>query len=95
MEDYLVRSPPLNTGWTGTNVDIDDPVEIKVARRLQMSALAYVAGFISRAYVGPWNAFVLWCGYFMRPRRTLPADDLTFALYFQSLMDDANSFSMI
>ena len=29
----------------------------------------------------------------MRPRRPLPADDLTIALYFQSLMGKANSFS--
>ena len=28
-------------------------------------------------------------------RRPLPADDLTIALYFQSLMDNANSFSTI
>jgi len=28
-------------------------------------------------------------------RRPLPADDLTFVLHFQSLMDNANSFSTI
>ena len=31
----------------------------------------------------------------MRHRRPFPADDLTFTLYFQSLMDNANSFSTI
>ena len=57
--------------------------------------MAHVAGSTSRAYVGPWNAFVLWCGSLMRPRRPLPAENLTVDLYFQSLMDDANSFSTI
>jgi hypothetical protein len=46
-------------------------------------------------YDGPWNAFVLWCGSLMRPHKPLPVDDLTFALYFQSLMDNANLFSTI
>jgi hypothetical protein len=45
--------------------------------------------------VGPWNAFVLWCGSLLRPRRPLLADDITVALYLQSLMDSANSFSTI
>ena len=66
-----------------------------MAGRLQMSALAHVDGSTSRAYVGSWNAFVLWCGSLMRPRRPLPADYRTVALYFQSLMDNANSFSTI
>ena len=83
----------INTGWAGKEVHIDDPVEVAMAGRLQISVLAHVAGSTSRAYVGPWNAFVLWCGSLMRPRRPLPADDLTFVLYFQSLMDNANSFS--
>jgi len=70
-------------------------VEVALAGRLQMSALAHVAGSTSRAYVGPWNAFVSWCGSLMRPRRPLPVDDLTVALYFQSLIDNANSFSTV
>jgi len=60
-----------------------------------MSALAHAAGSASRAYVGPWNAFVLWCGSLMKPRKPLPADDLTIALSCQSLMDSAISFSTI
>jgi hypothetical protein len=43
----------------------------------------------------PWNVFILWCGSLIRPRGLLPADDLTIALYFQSLMDSASSFSTI
>ena len=88
-------SLPINYGWTGKDINIDDPVEVALAGRLQMSALAHVAGSISCAYVGPWNAFVSWRGLFMRPRRPLPADDLTVALYFQSLMDNSNSFSTV
>ncbi len=88
-------SLPTNSGWAGKDINIDDPVELALAGRLQLSALAHVAGSTSRAYVGPWNAFVSWCSSLMRPRRPLPADDLTVALYFQSLMDNANSFSTV
>ena len=35
-------------------------MEVELAGRLQMSALAHVAGLTSRACVGPWNAFILW-----------------------------------
>ena len=75
-------SLPTNTGWAGKDVNIDDPVEAALAGRLEISALAHVAGSTSRAYVGPWDAFVLWRGSLMRPRRPFPADDLTVALYF-------------
>ena len=62
---------------------------------LRMLTLARVAGS-TRAYVGPWNTFVLMCGSLMRPRRPLPVDDmLTIALYFQSLMDKANVLSTL
>ena len=57
--------------------------------------MAHVAASTSKAYVGPWNAFVLWCGSLLRPRRPLPADDITVALYLQSIMDTAKSFSTI
>jgi hypothetical protein len=88
-------SLPINSGWAGKDINIVDPVELALACRLQMSALAHVAGSTSRAYVGLWNAFVSWFSSLMRPRRPLPADDLTVALYFQSLMDNANSFSTV
>ena len=65
---------PINIGRTGKDVNIDDPMEVALAGRLQMSALAHFAGPTSRAFVGPWNACVLWCGSLTRPRRPLPAD---------------------
>ena len=86
---------PINTGWAGKDISIDSPVEVALAGRLQLSALAHVAESTSRAHIGPWNAFVLWCGSLMRLRRPLPADDLAVALYLQSFMDNANSFSTI
>jgi hypothetical protein len=88
-------SLPINNGWVGKDVNIDDPVEIALAGRLHISALVHVTGSTFRAYVGPWNAFVLWCDYLLRPRRPLPADNITVVLYFQSLMENANSFSTI
>ena len=66
-----------------------------LAGELQNSALAHVAASTSHAYVGPLNAFVLWCQNLIRPRRSLPAEDITVALYMQSLMNSANSFSSI
>ena len=51
-------SLPINFGWAGKDINTNDPVELALAGRLQMSALAHVAGFTSRAYVGPWHAFV-------------------------------------
>jgi hypothetical protein len=86
---------PIKSGWAGKDINMDDPAELALAGRLHMSAFAHVAGSTSRAYVGPWNAFVSWCSSLMRPRRPLPADDLTVALYFQSLMDNAKSFSTV
>jgi hypothetical protein len=78
-------SLPINSGWAGKDINIEDQVEVALAGRLQMSALAHVAGSTFRIYVGPCNAFVLWCGTLMRPRRPLPADDHTVALYIFSI----------
>ncbi len=38
---------------------------------------------------------MMWCQNLIRPRRSLPAEDITVALYMQSLMNSANSFSTI
>jgi hypothetical protein len=88
-------SLPSNTGWAGKDMNINDPVEVALTWRLQMSALAHVAESTSHAYIGPWNAFAFWCGSLMRPRRPLPANDFKISLTFQSPMDSANSFSTI
>ena len=51
------------------------------------SALALVAkSILDDAYVGIWNAFVLWHGSLLIPRQPLPANDLMVSLYLQSLM---------
>jgi hypothetical protein len=86
---------PLLSGWSQKGINTNDPIEVALASRLQDSALAYVAASTSQAYVGPWNAFVLWCGSLLGPRRPLPTDDITIALYLQSLMDTDKSFSTI
>jgi hypothetical protein len=85
---------PPSSGWSQKDININDPVELEYAR-IQESSIAHVAESTSGAYVGPCNAFVLWCGAVTRPRRPLPNDDITLALYKQSLMDKANSFSAI
>jgi hypothetical protein len=90
-----INSVPPSSGWSSKNINIDDPIEVALAGDLQSSALAHVATSTSNAYVGPWNAFVSWCNTLLRPRRPLPAEDITVALYIQSLMNSANSYSTI
>ena len=46
---------------------INDPAELEFAVHLQESFIAYVAEYNSGAYVGLWNAFVLWRETLMRP----------------------------
>ena len=46
-------------GWACKDVNSNDTGEMELAYRLQISALAHVTGCTLRAYVGPWNAFVL------------------------------------
>ncbi len=41
----------INSGWAGKDINIDDPVELASVGRLQVSALAHVAGSTSRAYI--------------------------------------------
>ncbi len=50
---------PLLSGWSQKDINTNDPIEVALASRLQNSALAHVAASTSKAYVGPWNAFVL------------------------------------
>ena len=83
------------TPWSSLSINHDDPVEVHLAARLQQSALAHVADSTAHAYVSPWNAFVRWCGALARPRRTLPADELTVALYMQQVADSANSYATV
>jgi hypothetical protein len=45
-------SLPINSGWAGKDINMDDPTEVALAGRLQMSAIAHVVGSTSRAYVG-------------------------------------------
>ena len=74
---------------------MEDPVEVALVGRLQQSAMAHVAESTSASYVGSWNAFVSWCGSLARPRRALPADDMTVAMYLQVVADGAQSFAPV
>jgi hypothetical protein len=90
-----INEIPPSSGWSTKDINVDDPIEVALASDLQNSPLAHVAASTSHAYVGPWNAFVIWCRNLLKPRRPLPADDTTVALYLQSFMNSANSFSAI
>jgi len=50
---------PLLSGWSQKGLNTNDPVEVASTSRLQNSALAHVASSTSKAYVGPFDAFVL------------------------------------
>ena len=63
--------------------------------RLRESVMNHVTTSSSKAYSGPWNAFVEWFGSLARPRSVLPADDLTVAIYFQVMMDKAKKIASI
>jgi hypothetical protein len=69
---------PLSSDWSQNDVNTNDPIEVALMRQLQNSALAHASQSISSAYVDPWDAFVVWCGSLLRPRRPLPADDRCF-----------------
>jgi len=70
-------------------------LNLSFAAHLQSSATTHVAESTSGAYVGPWNAFVIWCAALFRHRRPFSADDLTVVLCIKSFMEKANLFSTI
>ena len=82
-------------GGLKKDINTNDPVEVALASRLQNSALAHVIHSTSKTYMSPWNAFILLRGSLLKSRQPLPADDITVALYLQSLIDSAISFSTI
>lgn len=81
--------------WNSLSINTDDPYEIGLAGRLQQSALAHVASSTAKAYAGAWSKFVRWCNSLQRPRRPLPADDITVGLYLQAVLDTATSYNAI
>jgi hypothetical protein len=84
-----------SSGCSIKDINVNDSIEVALASNLQDPTLAHVAVSTSHAYVGPWNAFVLWCSTSLRPRTSLPGDYITVALYIQSLMNSSKSFSTI
>ena len=70
-------------------------MEVALAARLRESAAMHVAGSKAEAYMGPWNHFMDWCASLKVPRCPLPADDMTVALYLQSVVKRANTFAPV
>ena len=81
----------LDTGWARMDVNRSDPVELALADDLQRSALAHVATSSCKKYTGQWNIFVRWCGSLKEPRVTLPATDISVAVYLQSVMNNTKT----
>ncbi len=51
-------SDVTSSGWASLDVDLADPVEVALATRAQLTAIADAADSTSKTYVVPWNAFV-------------------------------------
>ena len=83
------------SGWSSMDINLADPVEVALAARVQQAAIDHVADSTSGAYVGPWNAFVKWCGERLSERCPLPASDHTVALYLQSVSDGSKTFAPV
>ena len=82
-------------GWARLDVNRQDPVEMALARDMQMSTLAVVAESSAGKYTGQFNRFVAWCDALAEPRASLPASDATVALYMQSVMNNAKTFAQV
>ncbi len=54
-----IHDVPPSSGWSAKNVNLDDPIEVVLAGKIQSNALALVTASTSHAYVGTWNAFFL------------------------------------
>jgi hypothetical protein len=54
-----INDVPPSSGWSTKIVNLDDPIEVALAGKIQSSALALVTASTSHNYVGTWNAFFL------------------------------------
>jgi hypothetical protein len=70
-------------------------VEVALASGLRESAVAHVASSTAGAYRGPWAHFVTWCSSLAAPRRPLPAEEITAALYLQSVVERSDTFAPV
>ena len=83
------------SGWASHSFNEGDPVEVALATGLRESAALHVASSTAEAYRGPWNSFVDWCTRLKVPRCPLPADEMTVALYLQSVVERSNTFAPV
>jgi len=73
----------------------NDPVEVALAVGLRESVAMHVASSTAEAYLGPWNYIVDGRACLRVPRCPLPADEMTVALYLQSVVERANAFAPV
>ena len=69
------------SGWDLKSFNMNDQVEVALARSLRESAAAHVASLTTAAYRGPWAHVVTWYASLVIPHCPLPADEITVALY--------------
>ena len=81
--------------WSSLQLNLADPEEVRLGALVQQAALMHVAGSTSSDYVGPWKAFVSWCGSLEKPRCPLPAADITVAMFLQLLVEKSVTFAPV
>ena len=72
-----------------------DPVEVALATGLRESAATHVASSTAAAYRWPWAHFVNLCASLAAPRCPLLDEEITVALYLQSLVERSSIFAPV
>ncbi len=90
-----VNNEAVASGWDLQSFNATDPVEIALAASVRDAAKAHVDGSTSNAYLGPWSNFVDWCASLDVPRCSLPASQMTVAMYLQSVVDRSKSYAPV
>ena len=83
------------SGWDLQSFNESDPLEVALAAGLRESAAAHVASSTAAAYRGPWAHFVSWCSSLAAPRCSLPDEEITLALYLQSMVERSSTFAAV
>ena len=72
--------------WGCQSINKDDPVEVALDTCYRDSTVAHVTSLTSDTYRAPWSHFVDWCASRQVPRCPPPTNEMTMALYLQSVV---------
>jgi len=92
---WCATVPGLATMHASLGVSADDPLEVELGQAMCSLAAAKWAPGSLEQYAGAFRRFESWCAERTPPRRALPADAETVALYMMFLTRHANTFSVV